>query len=68
MAAPAGGTHIAEELGQVSSGDEDAPGDDATIEEIQDYFLTRQQVGSSQLCLSKLESGTTSGCCDVAAA
>jgi hypothetical protein len=41
-AAPAG-CHV-EDISQPAPGDEGAPGDDATIDEIQDYFLKRQQV------------------------
>lgn len=51
---PSDGATRIEDLGQVSPDAEDAPGDDATIEDIQAYFLKRQQVGSS---LIKRESG-----------
>lgn len=38
-----GSMHI-EDIGQLPPDDGDGPGDDATIDEIQDYFLKRQQV------------------------
>ena len=46
-APPPPGSMRIEDLGQPPPGSGDAPGDDATIDDIQDYFLKRQQVLSS---------------------